>query len=224
MKQILFFDWLPERTSLRHRRNVTLVKSVCETAPQSMLWASICVLGFGYAPWMACSAGSKPWDKGDARLSRPLDKRGGGDRSLPKIFLWSKNKGGSGPPGSLPWICHSPVGKAIVDLPTRLKGNSKSTTQSVGGPEQGSRRCFAGVSSRGLITSVTLPRADYIGLSFTLENFPDNHPSCPHSWSITLNVTPLKAYPTVSWQMPFPLALTMWYCSEFPAFWTVVSL
>ena len=73
-----------------------------------------------------------------------------------------------------------------------------ATTQSVGGPEQGSQRCFAGVTSRGLVTSVTLRRADYIGLSFTLENFPDNHPSCPHSWSITLYVTPLKAYPTVS--------------------------
>ena len=198
MKQILFFDWLPERTNLRHRRNVTLVKSVCETAPQSMLWASICVPGFGYAPWMACSAGSRLWDKG-----------GGGPvwgPVSPKNFCWSKNKGG---PGSTTWIRHRPVGKAIVDLPTRLKGNSKSTTQSVGGPEQGSQRCFAGVTGEGLVTSATPPWADNIGLSFTLENFPDNHPSCPHSWSITLYVTPLKAYPTVSWQMPFPLALTM---------------
>ena len=172
-----------------------------------MLWASICVLGFGYAPWMARSAGSKPWDKGEVRSSRPLDKRDGGcgGRCPPKIFVWSKNEGGGGPPRSFPWIRHWPVGKAIVDLPTRLKGNSKSTTQSVGGPEQESRRCFAGVTSSGLVTSVTLPRADYIGLSFTLENFPDNHPSCLH---ITLNVTPLKAYPTMSWQMPFPLALT----------------
>ena len=98
MKQILFFDWLPERTSLRHRRNVTLVKSVCETAPQSMLWTSICILGFGYAPWMACSAGSKPWDKGEARLSRPLNKRGVGPVSPPPNFLfWSKNKGGRTP-------------------------------------------------------------------------------------------------------------------------------
>ena len=105
----------------------------------------------------------------------------------PKNFCWSKNKGG---PGSTTWIRHWPVGKAIVDLPTRLKGNSKSTTQSVGGPEQGSQRRFAGVTSEGLVTSVTLPRADYIGLSFTLENFPDNQPSCPHSWSITLHVTP----------------------------------
>ena len=106
MKQILFFDWLPERTSLRHRRNVTLVKSVCETAPQSMLWASICVLGFGYAPWMARSAGSKPWDKGEVRSSRPLDKRDGecGGRCPPKIFVWSKNDGGggAGPPGPFP--------------------------------------------------------------------------------------------------------------------------
>ena len=199
MKQILFFDWLPERTSLRHRRNVTLVKSVCETAPQSMLWTSICVLGFGYAPWMACSAGSRLWDKGGegGRVWGPVS---------PKNFCWSKNKGG---PGSTTWIRHWPVGKAIVDLPTRLKGNSKSTTQSVGGPEQGSQRRFAGVTSEGLVTSVTLPRADYIGLSFTLENLPDNQPSCPHSWSIILHGTLLKAYPTVSWQMPFPLALTM---------------
>ena len=99
MKQILFFDWLPERTSLRHRRNVTLVKSVCETAPQSMLSASICILGFGYAPWMARSAGSKPWDKGEVRSSRPLDKRDGGcgGRCPPKIFVWSKNEGGRAP-------------------------------------------------------------------------------------------------------------------------------
>ena len=117
---------------------------------------------------------------------------------VPQKFLFGPKTRGGGPPGSFPWIRHWPVGKAIVDLPTRLKGNSKSTTQSVGGPQQGSQRCFAGVTSEGLVTSVTLPRADYIGLSFTLENFPDNHPSCPHSWSITLNVTPLKAYPTVS--------------------------
>ena len=117
---------------------------------------------------------------------------------VPQKFLFGPKTRGGGPPGSFPWIRHWPVGKAIVDLPTRLKGNSKSTTQSVGGPEQGSQRCFAGVTSEGLVTSVTLPRADYIGLSFTLENFPDNHSSCPHSWSITLNVTPLKAYPTVS--------------------------
>ena len=97
MKQILFFDWLPERTSLRHRRNVTLVKSVCETAPQSMLSASICVLGFGYAPWMARSAGSKPWDKGEVRSSRPLDKRGGWGPVSKKIFVWSKNGGGQAP-------------------------------------------------------------------------------------------------------------------------------
>ena len=152
MKQILFFDWLPERTSLRHRRNVTLVKSVCETAPKSMLWASICILGFGYAPWMACSAGSKPWDKGEVRSPRPLDKRGGGWGPVSqKNFVWSKNKGGDGPPGSFPWIRHRPVGKAIVDLPTRLKGNSKSTTQSVGGPEQGSQGCFTGVTRFGYI-------------------------------------------------------------------------
>ena len=193
MKQILFFDWLPERTSLRHRRNVTLVKSVCETAPQSMLSASICILGFGYAPWMARSAGSKPWDKGEVRSSRPLDKRGGVGAGVQKNFCLVQKWGGGRPHGSFPWIRHWPVGKAIVDLPTRLKGNSKSTTQSVGGPEQGSQHCFAGVTSRGLVTSATLPRAENIGLSFTLENFPHNHPSCPHGWSITLNVTPLKA-------------------------------
>ena len=136
---------------------------------------------------------SDPDLEGDARSPRPLDKRGGGGFGVPKKFLFGpKIRGG---PGSFPWIRHWPVGKAIVDLPTRLKGNSKSTTQSVGGPEQGSRRCFAGVTSSGLVTSVTLPRADYIGLSFTLENSPDNHPSCLH---ITLNVTPLKAYPTMS--------------------------
>ena len=162
MKQILFFDGLPERTSLRHRRNVTLVKSVCETAPQSKLWVSICVLGFGYAPWMARSAGSRLWDKGGGG-------GGGWEPVSPKNFCWSKNKGG---PGSFPWIRHWPVGKAIVDLPTRLKGNSKSTTQSVGGPEQGSQRCFAGVTSRGLVTSVTLPRADYIGPIFHPRELP----------------------------------------------------
>ena len=102
MKQILFFDWLPERTSLRHRRNVTLVKSVCETAPQSMLWASICVPGFGYAPWMACSAGSKPWDNGEVRSSRPLDKRRGWGPVSQKNFVWSKNKGGGRAPRVLP--------------------------------------------------------------------------------------------------------------------------
>ena len=103
MKQILFFDWPPERTSLRHRRNVTLVKSVCETAPQSMLWASICILGFGYAPWMARSAGSRPWDKGDARSPRPLDKRGGGmGAGVPKKFLFGPKTRGAGPPGPSP--------------------------------------------------------------------------------------------------------------------------
>ena len=118
---------------------------------------------------------------------------------VPKKFLFGpKTRGGAGPPGPSPGSATGLLEKAIVDLPTRLKGNSKSTTQSVGGPEQGSRRCFAGVTSRGLVTSVTLPRADDIGLSFTFENFPDNRPSCPHSWPITLNVTPLKAYPTVS--------------------------
>ena len=147
---------------------------------------------------MACSAGSKPGDKGEVRSSRPLDKRRGWGPVSQKNFVWSKNKGGDGPPGSFPWIRHRPVGKAIVDLPTRLKGNSKSTTQSVGGPEQGSQRCFTGVTSRGLVTSATLPREENIGLSFTLENLPDNQPSCPHSWSITLHVTPLKAYPTMN--------------------------
>ena len=39
--------------SLRHRRNQTLVKSVCETAPESLLWVAICVPGFDYAPLMA---------------------------------------------------------------------------------------------------------------------------------------------------------------------------
>ena len=75
---------------------------------------------------------------------------GGGGRCPQKSFVWSKNKGGR-TPGSFPWIRHRPVGKAIVDLPTRLKGNSKSTTQSVGGPEQGSQRCFTGVTRFGYI-------------------------------------------------------------------------
>ena len=98
MKQILFFDWLPERTSLRHRRNVTLVKSVCETAPQSMLSASICILGFGMHPeWPAVP---------DPDFEIREGAGGCGGRFPPKIFVWSKNKGG---PGSIPWICHYPV-------------------------------------------------------------------------------------------------------------------
>ena len=32
-----------------------------------------------------------------------------------------------------------------------------ATTQSVGGPEQGSQRCFAGVTGEGLVTSATPP-------------------------------------------------------------------
>ena len=37
-----------------------------------------------------------------------------------------------------------PVEKVIVDSPIRMKGNSKHTSvESVGGPEQGYRRCFA---------------------------------------------------------------------------------
>ena len=56
------------------------------------------------------SAGSRPWDKGGFRSSRPLDERGGG---LQKKFfwsfgsrVWSKNNGWPGPPGPLPWFRH----------------------------------------------------------------------------------------------------------------------
>ena len=34
--------------------NELLVKSVCETAPKSLLWIPTCVPGFEYAPWLAC--------------------------------------------------------------------------------------------------------------------------------------------------------------------------
>ena len=53
---------------------------------------------------MARSAGSRPWDKRDARSSRPLDKGGGGGggRCPQKIFVWSKNEGGADPPGPSP--------------------------------------------------------------------------------------------------------------------------
>ena len=33
---------------------LTLVKSVCETAPKSLFGVSTCVPGFEYAPWLAC--------------------------------------------------------------------------------------------------------------------------------------------------------------------------
>ena len=77
-----------------------------------MLWASIYVLGFGYAPWMARSAGSKPWDKGEVRSSRPLDKRGVGAGVSKKIFVWSKNKEGPPPvpsPGSATGLLEKPL-------------------------------------------------------------------------------------------------------------------
>ena len=51
------------------------------------------------------TVGCRPWDKGDARSSRPGGGRGGG--SLQKIFsalrgsVWSKNKGKPGTPGEL---------------------------------------------------------------------------------------------------------------------------
>ena len=46
-----------------------------------------------------------------------------------------------------------PVKKVIVNLPIRLKGNSKRVSclefvESVGGPEHGFRRCFADVTDR----------------------------------------------------------------------------
>ena len=49
-----------------------------------------------------------------------------------------------------------PAKKAFVDLPIKMKGNSKRTSGnslSPGCPEQGYRRCFADVTSRGYITS-----------------------------------------------------------------------
>ena len=52
-----------------------------------------------------------------------------------------------------------PVKKAIVNLPIRMKGNSKRTSGNslnpLGGPEQGSRHCFADVTKRGQISSAT---------------------------------------------------------------------
>ena len=52
--------------------------------------------------------------RGGRQSSRPLGKGGGGGggRSPENIFLalrasvWSKTKGGGGPPGPLPWIRH----------------------------------------------------------------------------------------------------------------------
>ena len=54
---------------------------------------------------MARSAGSKPWDKGEVRSSRPLDKRGGGGggAGVQKNFcLVQKWGGGAGPTGPSP--------------------------------------------------------------------------------------------------------------------------
>ena len=39
---------------LGHRRNQNLDKSVCETAPKSLLWAHTCVPGFEYESRLAC--------------------------------------------------------------------------------------------------------------------------------------------------------------------------
>ena len=58
---------------------------------------------------------------------------GCGGRFTPKFLFGPKIRGAPGPsPGS-------------------------ATTQSVGGPEQGSQRCFAGVTGEGLVTSATPP-------------------------------------------------------------------
>ena len=38
--------------SLCHRRNLTQVKSVCETARKSLSWDLTCVSGFEYASWL----------------------------------------------------------------------------------------------------------------------------------------------------------------------------
>ena len=43
------------RTSLCYRQNKTPVMSVCKTAQKSLFWASSCVPGFEYVPWLACS-------------------------------------------------------------------------------------------------------------------------------------------------------------------------
>ena len=40
-------------SNLCHRRNLTLVKSVCVTAPKSFFWAPACVPGFQYMPRLA---------------------------------------------------------------------------------------------------------------------------------------------------------------------------
>ena len=49
-----------------------------------------------------------------------------------------------------------PVKNAIVDLPIRMKGNSKHTSgNSLRDPEQRSRRCFADVTNQGYNTPAT---------------------------------------------------------------------
>ena len=40
--------------SLGRRQNLTLFKSVCETAQKSLFRAPTFVPGFEYAPWLAC--------------------------------------------------------------------------------------------------------------------------------------------------------------------------
>ena len=54
------------------------------------------------------------------------------------------------------------VKNAIVDLPIRMKGNSKLTScnslSPLGAPEQGSRHCFADVTNPVLSTSATQAR------------------------------------------------------------------
>ena len=58
------------------------------------------------------SAGSRSWDKGGFRSSRPLDSGEGGAGlqknffSALRVSVWSKNNGWPGPPGPLPWIRH----------------------------------------------------------------------------------------------------------------------
>ena len=52
---------------------------------------------------MARRAGFRPWDKGDARSSRPLDKSGGDvGAGVPQKFLFGPKTRGGGPPGPSP--------------------------------------------------------------------------------------------------------------------------
>ena len=47
-----FWWWIKD--NLHHRRNWTLVDSICETATKSMFWIPTCVPGFEHVPWLAC--------------------------------------------------------------------------------------------------------------------------------------------------------------------------